>query len=327
MPKISIIIPIYNVEKYLKKCLDSVINQTFQDTEIILVNDGSPDNSQIIVNEYKKKYPKKIKFYIKENGGLSSARNYGLKYAKGEYILFIDSDDYIDCTMVEKLYSSIEKNHSDIAMCDFIKVYENKTKKDYVKTFYGDEYDKKNFLMSSPGVCIKLVKRKIIKDNKIKFMENVWFEDVAFSLKLILMSSKISYVNEGLYYYFKHKSSIMHSSNVLKNQDLILDFDDAISFFKQKNMYEKYKQEIEFHCIDRMYLSGITRLLKINGDKKEIKGMIEKYIQYIIKTFPNYKKNQYLHELAIERKIIYNLVNLRMFSLIKTILKLKEKLL
>lgn len=109
MPKISIIVPVYNTEKYLKKCLDSLINQTFKDIEIVIINDGSTDNSEKIIKEYEQKYSDKIKSYKKENGGLSSARNYGISKANGEYIAFVDSDDYVDLEVFDKLKEEINK--------------------------------------------------------------------------------------------------------------------------------------------------------------------------------------------------------------------------
>ena len=128
-PKVSIIIPVYNVEKYLKKCLDSVVNQTLKDIEIIVVNDGSPDNSQKIIDEYAKKYSQ-IASYTKENGGLSDARNYGIKKSKGKYLAFIDSDDFIDHDMIKKMYNKAVKENLDIVVCNSVEVYENGLKRE-----------------------------------------------------------------------------------------------------------------------------------------------------------------------------------------------------
>ncbi len=116
--KVSVIVPIYNVEKYLRKSLDSLANQTINDYEVILVNDGSTDNSQSIIDEYVEKYSV-FKGFKKENGGMSSARNFGLKYAKGEYIAFVDSDDFVELNFLEKLYDKAKKDKSDVVICDY----------------------------------------------------------------------------------------------------------------------------------------------------------------------------------------------------------------
>ena len=117
-PKVSVIVPVYNVEKYLAKCLDSLVIQTLEDIEIIVVNDGTKDNSQLIINQYVKNYPDKVFSYIKKNGGLGDARNYGLQYANAEYIGFVDSDDYVSPHMYEKLYKKAISDNSDLVLCD-----------------------------------------------------------------------------------------------------------------------------------------------------------------------------------------------------------------
>ena len=131
MNKVSIIIPVYNVQKYLRKCLDSIVNQTFKNIEIIIINDGSSDNSLNICKEYSKK-DKRINIINKHNEGVSKARNTGLLYATGEYISFIDSDDWVEQNMIEELYNSITSNKADLCICNFIK--ENKNKRDYIKS-------------------------------------------------------------------------------------------------------------------------------------------------------------------------------------------------
>ena len=115
--KVSIIIPVYGVEKYVSKCLESLVNQTLNDIEIIVVNDGTKDNSQKIIDKYVKKYPGKVKSFIKENGGQGSARNYGLKQANGDYIGYVDSDDYVELEMYEKFYNKAISDYLDIAIC------------------------------------------------------------------------------------------------------------------------------------------------------------------------------------------------------------------
>ena len=123
--KVSIIIPVYGVEKYVSKCLESLVNQTLNDIEIIVVNDGTKDNSQKIIDKYVKKYPDKVKSFIKENGGQGSARNYGLKQANGDYIGYVDSDDYVELEMYEKLYNKAISDNLDIAICGNYNVSED----------------------------------------------------------------------------------------------------------------------------------------------------------------------------------------------------------
>jgi len=130
MPKVSVIIPVYNVENYIEKCLNSVLNQTLKEIEIIIVNDGSKDSSKQKIEKYLEKHENKIIYLEKENGGLSDARNYGIGYAKGEYIAFLDSDDYIEPTMYEEMYKKAKEENSDMVECDFLWEYPRKVKED-----------------------------------------------------------------------------------------------------------------------------------------------------------------------------------------------------
>ena len=141
MPKVSVIVPVYNVEKYIEKCLNSLVNQTLKDIEIIIVNDGSKDNSDKIIKIYQEKYDNII-YLTKKNGGLSDARNYGIPYAKGEYIAFLDSDDYVENDIYEKMYNKAKENNSDYVECDFIWEYPNKSIIDK-----GEEYTGKHEML------------------------------------------------------------------------------------------------------------------------------------------------------------------------------------
>ena len=173
--KISVIVPVYNVEEYLGKCLNSLVNQTLKDIEIIIVNDGTKDNSEKIINKFLKKY-NNIKYYKKENGGLSSARNYGISKASCKYIGFVDSDDYIDKTMYERLYNKIISDDYDVALCDLYRVYDEKlvyTSSNVKKDLKNKKEIQEAMLNIYPTVWNKLYKKELF--NEIKFKENVWF--------------------------------------------------------------------------------------------------------------------------------------------------------
>ena len=166
MVKISVIVPVYNVEKYLDKCLNSLVNQTLKDIEIIVINDGSPDNSQTIIECYSKKYSN-VKSYVKRNGGISDARNYGLKYASGEYIAFVDSDDYVDLSMMEKLYNKAIENSYDIVECNLHMVDDNgnllKDVNTNQKKDIFDEQGIKKYMLSHQKKSAKILLSLLIK--------------------------------------------------------------------------------------------------------------------------------------------------------------------
>lgn len=319
--KVSVIVPVWNVEEYIEKCLESLVNQTLKDIEIILVNDGSPDNSQKIIDKYVKNYPKKVKSYIKENGGQGSARNYGLKVAKGEYIAFIDSDDYIDLDMLEKMYNKGNFNNSDIVICGNKVVDINyKLIRNELAIKYDNELD---LLIGKMGVCNKIYKKEILK--KLEFRTKMWYEDIDYTAKLILDNNKFSFVDECLYNYLLRPGSTMNNSNIHRNLELIQAFEEIIKYFKTQKKYDDVKEKIEFLCIDHMYISGIVRIINADADKKEKKEIINKFKNYMKSNFPAFNNNIYLKYLSKNRKIIYILIKFNMYIFIKLIFKIRNK--
>lgn len=323
MKKVSIIIPVWGVEKYISKCLDSLVNQTLEDIEIIVVNDGSPDNSQKIIDEYVKKHPDKVKSYIKENGGQGSARNYGIEVSTGEYIGFVDSDDFVELDMFEKLYNKAKQDKSDIVVCGSYNVSEDYSKKE--KDVFVNNYDTdlENVLFGKMAVWNKIYKRNIIIDNKITFKEKVWYEDLAFTLKAIINSSKFSFIDEPLYDYLIRQGSTMNNSNVERNLEILQAFDDVLDYI-YKNKKEDYIKMIEFLAIDHIYISAIVRVLRAEADNKLKHDVIDKLINYMEKNFPNFKDNSYINKLSRNRKIIYNLISKNRYNSVKLIFKVKK---
>lgn len=323
MTKVSVIVPVWGVEKYIDKCLDSLVNQTLEDIEIIVVNDESPDNSQKIIDKYVKKYPKKVISIKQKNGGQGSARNNGLKHAKGEYIGYVDSDDYIELDMYEKLYNVAKKKKLDIAICSSYNVYETGNK--YVeleKEFF--EVGKINAFFGKMAVWNKIYKRNLFI-NEIEFRSKVWYEDLDFTVKMILNSRKIGYVNEPLYDYLIREGSTMNNNNIQRNLEIIDAFDDILSYMENNNKYKKYYPEIEYLAIYHIFIAAIVRVINADCDKSK-KKIINELRNYVISKFPKYYENKYLKLLDRNKKIVYNLVRLKQYWLIKLIFNLKEKL-
>ena len=215
---ISVIVPIYNVEKYLTKCIESIINQTYKNLEIILVDDGSPDKSPIICDEYAKK-DNRIKVIHKKNGGLSDARNYGMSLATGEYISFIDSDDYIDEEMYEKMIFELINNDSDIVSCAINNVYSDRVESSYIEErVYDTELALKNLILGrdlNQTVWNKLYKKDVI--NGILFEKGKINEDDFWTYQVFANSKKIITLNKPLYNYIHRESSIMGQGYSEKN--------------------------------------------------------------------------------------------------------------
>ena len=284
--KVSVIVPIYNVENYIKKCLESLVNQTLNELQIILVNDGSKDKSGNIAKEYADKFPEKIIYLEKKNGGLSDARNFGIPYAKGEYIAFLDSDDYIDLNAYETMYNKAIEEDSDLVECNFIWEYDNKIKKDV-----RIEYSNKKEMLAFIRVVAwnKLIKRKLIVDKNILFPKGLRYEDVEFTYKLLPFVNKVSFANDFFVHYMQRKDSIANVQNEKTSQ--IFDIlNNVLNFYKENNLYDEYKQELEYNYARYLLCSSLKRMSKI-PDKNVRKKLIKESWELLNKTFPEWRKN------------------------------------
>ena len=317
MPKVSVIVPIYNVEKYLNKCIDSLVNQTLQDIEIILVNDGATDNSGSIANEYAKKYPEKIKYYSKENGGLSDARNYGLKFATGDYIAFLDADDYIEKEAYEEMYEKAINENSDYVECDFIWEYLNKTKIDK-RIDYNSK--KEMFLNIRVVAWNKLIKRNIIKDNNLEFPKGLRYEDTEFTYKMIPYIKKFSYVDKPFVHYVQRSNSIANNQNE-RDREIFIILETVIDFYKSKNLYEEYKNEIEYTYTRILLCSSLKRMCKIK-EKRTRQQLLNETWKNINEKFPNWKKNVILQNSHTRKNLYIKSVNNVTYKLYAAALKI-----
>lgn len=289
MAKVSVIVPVYNVEKYISKCLDSLVNQTLEDIEIIIINDESKDSSIDIVKEYAQKY-NNIKVYEKENGGLSDARNYGLQFAKGKYIAFLDSDDYVDVNLYKRMYEKAKAEDSDMVECNFYWVYDNKTKKDI-----GQKYKGKKQMFEKARVVAwnKLYKKEILDKAKIQFPKGLRYEDVEFFYKLVPYMERVSFIKEPLIYYVQRRQSIVNTQNE-KTKDIFTVLDNVIQYYKENNLYEEYKEVIEYTYARLLLCSSFKRMCKIKDKNIRKKLLNETWIN-LNKNFPNWKENKILN--------------------------------
>lgn len=291
MPKLSVIVPVYNVENYIEKCLNSLVNQTLQDIEIIIVNDGSKDNSEKIIKGFIKKYPEKIAYLKKENGGLSDARNYGIKYAKGEYIAFLDSDDYVEKDTYEKMYKLAKKENSDMVECDFFWEYPNKTKEDIGKIYNG-----KHEMLENVRVVAwnKLIKKDILENSKVQFPKGLRYEDVEFTYKLVPYLEKVSFLKKPCIHYVQRQNSISNVQNE-RTKEIFDVLNNVIEFYKKQGIYEQYKTELEYVYTRYLLCSSLLRMVKIK-DKNTRKEILNLTWKNLNENFPNWKKNKILNK-------------------------------
>lgn len=289
MCEISIIVPVYNVEKYLNKCVDSILNQTFKDFELILVDDGSPDNSGTICDQYAKEDPR-VRVIHKENGGLSSARNAGIEVAQGRYLGFIDSDDYIAEDMYELLHNNIIKEDADLSICGIYDVYKGKDPKvlsEFRKVCTKEETIKMvlEAKLISVHAVNKLYKKELFKD--VKYPVGKITEDAAIIFQILEQCKKIAVDTTQKYFYFHRDESI--SSKKFSVRDL-----DTIETWQKNEVWLSKKYPIliqdvhtrvcwaNFIVLDKLMLSERT-----NENKKiseEIRRFLLSNFSFIIKN-------------------------------------------
>lgn len=302
--KISVIIPIYQVEKFLNKCIESVISQTYKCLEILLIDDGSKDNCPKICDQYAKE-DKRIKIIHKENGGLSDARNMGIKNAKGDYIFFLDSDDWVDQRIISHLYMLIKKYDADIAECQYEKVYKedaiiNNEDKEEIKVYTPKE-SLENLITERSGNRVvswnKLYKKKLF--NQIEFPMGKIHEDEYTTYKLLYQCKKIVVTNLKFYYYRQRENSIISEKFNPKRLDVIQAYEEKLEFYKKKNEIELYQKEIPKFLY--ILLNCYYNSKKAKFNKEIVKNIKDKY-RKIYREYKKIKSNN------IKERVKYGLI-------------------
>lgn len=281
--KISIIVPIYNTEKYLNRCIESIINQTYKNLQIILIDDGSTDNSAKICEEYSKK-DDRILFIGKENTGVSDTRNLGIKKASGKYIGFVDSDDFVQEYMFEKLYNNIVKYDVDMSICE----YEENIRNKEIKLLNSNELLECILGDKGPGGFLwnKLYKKSIIEENNILLNKKIYIcEDLLFNCEYIEKVNKAVSINEKLYNYVYREDSASNKKINSKWLTVLDAYDEMDKIYKNKDK-KTYDVFLWFYVLmnintkSKMYLGGY----KNENDIKRCNKIIKLYIKEVLKS-------------------------------------------
>ena len=299
MIDISIIVPIYNAEKYLNKCIKSLINQTKENLEFILVNDGSTDSSEEIIKSYK---DKRIKYFKNKNQGIGKTRNFGMKKATGKYIMFLDSDDYLATNACEELFSKAEKDNLDLVINNFYRVEEETEKKvEVIIPEFKDTplKDNKRLLLDvNLAPWNKLYKRELLKKNKIQFVEDLKYEDAPFVVEAMDKAKKIGYIKKFLNYYVIHKNS-----ETTVRDEKIFDIIEIVD--KIRKYFSKRKEFTE--TVDKLsvrILTNYTIQQRVQQDKEVGMQFIDRAFQYMKANIPDYQDNKYYNNRGILRRTI-----------------------
>jgi len=316
--KLSIIIPIYNVEKYLKRCIDSVLNQanfniSEENIEIVLVNDGSPDDSQKIIDEYATNF-NCIKGYKKENGGLSDARNFGLSKATGDYIWFVDADDWIDEKSFAIIFNELKSNQLDILEFDFYNAKENErgdislTTNPFYQSITTEKGSGINFLESYGyivGVCFKVIRKQLFVDNNLSFPLGELNEDNIISYKLTKYSKEYKKIAQPLYYYYSRAESITNNFNETHQRRYIKDQINNILKVKELSKQETFSTSKIDEMLSFYSTNVISSLIKLKNKEFLLQNisLLEEAKLYPIKKY-SYHNNGVLRNVFI--KVINN---------------------
>lgn len=301
--KVSVVVPIYNVEKYLGKCVNSLVKQTIDSMEILLIDDGSTDKSGEIAKKFATEYDN-VHYFRKENGGLSDARNYGIPKCKGEYISFIDSDDYIELDMFERMYEEANEKTADIVSCDYIVEYP-----EHKKIVCGriSAKTEERFFEMKAAAWNKIYRTDWLKDLKIIFPKGLVYEDTAFFCKLIPYIKTVGYVSSPFVHYVQRSNSIANSQGA-KNAQIFDIFDLIIDYYRCKGLYEKYHEGLEFACTRVLLGSSLIRMSGIS-DSVLKKEMVKRTFEYLKLNFPNWRRNQYISKSKIIYRVYFNIIH------------------
>ncbi|MDD2494154.1 MAG: glycosyltransferase [Tissierellia bacterium] len=314
--KLSVIVPVYKVEKFISKCIDSILNQTFSNFELILIDDGSPDKSGTICDEYAKKDNRIIVIH-KANGGVSSARNVGLYMAKGEYIIFIDADDYIESNMFELMLQEAYNKNADVVICDFFIQWRlvNKKTKENINT------QPKLFTLdlikcdTTPSFCNKIIKKNLFINNDIDFPEGIILgEDYLTQIKLSTFYHLIFKIDIPLYHYVKTNS--YSSMSYLKFKHI----DDTVTTFDIMYDYLQEKQILNDEIIEAINIGKVRKKASLINNSKN------KYRKHAFEIFPEIKNHDILKYISKYDRIIFKFISRNEYKIACILLQAKNNI-
>lgn len=320
---VSVIVPVYNVESYLEKCVNSVLNQSFRDWELILVDDGSTDSSGKLCDVLQQG-DDRVRVIHQENAGLGGARNTGIQAAEGTWLLFVDSDDAIEPHTLEKALETAEETGSELVFFSFASVTEEGLTQEVFHPGLPTHRpltlaDTPRLLLAGPSAWNKLYKASLFLDSGVRFPGRVWYEDIRTTLKLLPKAACCGAMEEVCYRYLLREGSITKNSNADRNGEILEAFEDLLGFYKEQGLFEQYRDELCYLTIFHVYLAASVRVLRIDS-KHRLLGAFREYLR---REFPAYRENPYLKELGRNRRLIFALLEKKLYFLVALLFKLK----
>ena len=308
--KLSVIVPAYNAEKTIIPCMDSILAQTIDDLELIVINDGSEDATETILQSYVFRYPQTVRMITVENGGQGRARNIGMDLAAGEYIGFVDSDDWIDPDMYRKLLELAENEQCDLVHCDVTAHFPD-------GSVAAEMIYRPNCRIAAAGFANnKLFRKDLIKD--IRFPEEkLWYEDTEFTARCIHRAQKEGHLSESLYHYRRGFPSTMNNQNAQKNLDILTVMEHLEDEFLPDD-----REEFEFLVLNHVLLDAMNRVQAMEApEKKDVLWLMRAYVH---ERIPHLKRSKSFQAESRNRRIIMRLNYLGLSGFAETLLKMKS---
>ena len=325
MPKLSVIIPIYNVQDYLAACLDSVLDPESSDCEIIAVDDGSTDRSAAIADDCAAAHPGRLRVIHTPNGGLGHARNTGLEAAQGDYLLFLDSDDTLVKGALPEMLACLDGSF-DVGVFDFITVNEAGRQIAYTAgcerqgRFTLEEHPR--LLFAPPNAVNKLWRRSLFTESGIRFPDRQWFEDLATVPRLYLQAQSFAVLGKPWYVYLQRGGSIMTSDKALRNREIITAVDTVLEAYRRAGQYERYEKELCRMALYHQLLTSCDRVALIDPKSPVLSELAEDFER----KFPRWRENPYFKEMSPKHRLLLELIARRRFREVKALMEANKRL-
>lgn len=321
--RFSVIVPVYNVAEYLPECMESLLEQSFQDFEIILVDDGSTDGSGRRCDEYQNASPDRVRVIHRQNGGLGAARNTGMDASRGDYLLFVDSDDYVSRDTLACLSAQIDRTGADMYVFGYFWLYDTRTVPGQESRLAGMEpfalKDHPEMLMEQPSAWRRVCRRELYLEHGFRFPDRAWYEDLRTTVKMLTKCRSIVVLPDRLYLYRQRDGSIMRSANLRRNLEIIEALEDLRLYFEQQELMDTYGPWLCALAIEHLLMAATVRVAKADPGS-ELLGELRSYMDT---RFPQWKDNPYVGQQNILRKFALYLIEHRHYRLLGWLFRMK----
>ena len=324
--RFSIIVPVYNVRPYLAACMVTLLEQDYEGTyEILLVDDGSTDGSEMLCDGYAAAFPEKVATIHRKNGGLGAARNTGLEAARGEYLLFVDSDDYLERSSLRRLDEALSRTGAEMLVFGFTYLWEDHSLPGEAPAMAGQPpftlAEHPEFLMQTPSACLRVWHRGLFADPELRFPGRVWFEDLRTTPKALCSGCTVAVIPDRLYFYRQRQGSILHNPNLRRNLEIIEAMEDLYGYFAAHGGLERFGGWLGCLAAENMILAA-QRVLMQEPDS----AILPEFTAYLSRRFPDCGASPEFSTMGRKKKLVLALLQKRKYRLLRRIFLLKKRM-